>query len=427
MKLAVIGYGPGGIAAATAAKTFDRNTEVTVYTGESLDAHRKPGASLALADPDTKALVINNWTADTLGKKGIEVVRGSRVTNIDVESKTLEIRSPNNRLTTAEYDKLVLAVGGVPSVPSVEGTDLDGVFTIQDMSDTAAIGRRLPSIKSVVVVGAGFSGLEVAERMLDLEKEVHLVVRSRLMRRLLEPEMSNELKSRLPSSLIIHEGESPVRVTGNDSVQGIELETATIPAQVVLFMTGVRPNLELATSMGLETGDLGGIRVSNLMETSHKDIYAVGDCVEMFDRYAKKPVLMPIASVAARAGRQAGVAAVGGTKTYEDISIRFQYDRLFDTDVVCVGHSTTTATSLGIRSYFDYLEDTQEFTKVALVTTEDGLLVGGQVIAPRMGARIGHQIHQRIESGAKLDDKPLLEPLHKRMKDLLEARLGPIR
>jgi NAD(P)H-nitrite reductase large subunit len=427
MKLAVIGFGPGGIAAATAAKTFDRSVEVCIYTSESLDAHRKPGASLALADPDTKGLVINNWTVDTLTKKGIEVVRGSYVTNIDAESKTLEVRLPDNSLTTTKYDKLILAVGGVPSEPAVEGANLDGVFTIQDMSDTAAIGKRLSSIKSVVVVGAGFSGLEVAERMLDLGKEVHLIVRSRLMRRLLEPEMSAELKSRLPSTLVMHEGESPVRVTGTARVQGIELQTASVPAQAVLFMTGVKPNLELASSMGLETGDLGGIRVSNLMETSHKDIYAVGDCVEMFDRYAKKPVLMPIASVAARAGRQAGVAAVGGSRAYEDISIRFQYDRLFNTDVVCVGHSTTTALAVDIQSRVHYLEDAQEFTKVALVTTEDGILIGGQVIAPRMGARIGYQIHQRIESGARLDDTPLLEPLHKRMKDLLEARLGPIR
>ncbi|MHA1958221.1 MAG: NAD(P)/FAD-dependent oxidoreductase, partial [Candidatus Thorarchaeota archaeon] len=122
---------------------------------------------------------------------------------------------------------------------------------------------------------------------------------------------------------------------GTKTVEGLELGDKTISADSVLFMTGVKANSKLAEALGLRIGDLGGIVVNDRMETSVDSVYAVGDCVEMKDVLTGKPSFMPIGSVAARAGRQAGVAAVGGKKLYDDTNLRFQYDRIFGTDIVC--------------------------------------------------------------------------------------------
>ncbi len=425
MKLVVIGSGPGGITAATSAKTFDRDTEVVIYTNETLSAHQKPGSSLALEYPNTSDLLIQDWSPKSLGAKGIKFVSGVQVTEVDTSSKIVKFNDGKS-ISESKYDKLILATGGLPAIPSIPGIELKGVFTIQDMSDTSRIGEHLDEMHSIFVVGAGFSGLEVAERLLDLGKDVHLVVRSRLMRRQLEDPMSDELLSRLPKKLHVHQGASPKEVLGTTRVESILIDDETHPADGVLFMTGVQPRVDLAGTMGLEIGELGGIKVSSLLETSIQDVYSVGDCIEMFDRLTGRPVLMPIGSVAARAGRQAGVAAVGGKKVYDDVSIRFQYDRIFDTDIVCIGHSSVLAHSLGIKTNVHYLDDVAEFSKVALVTKEDGTIIGGQVLSPRMGARIGYQIYQRVEKGSKLNESPLLDPLHKRMRDLLEETLGPI-
>ncbi len=429
MRIVIVGYGPGGVAAATSAKMFDRSAEVSIFTKENLEAHRKPGASMALESPGTTDLMIPEWSMQSLREKGIKISTGVNVESIDSGAKTIIVEE-NGSLSEIQYDKLILATGGTPSIPKINGTDLKGVFTIQDMSDTSLIGSQLGNLNEIFVVGAGFSGLEVAEKLLDLGKEVHLVVRSRLMRRLLEEPLSEELLSRISKRLTIYTGASPEEVIGSDKVEAIKLNGEVLKADAVLFMTGVKPNIQLATSMGLEIGDLGGVKVSNLLETSVKDVYSVGDCIEMFDRLTGKPVLMPIGSVAARAGRQAGVAAVGGTKVYDDVSIRFQYDRIFDTDIVCVGHSSATALALDIDCRVEYYEDPSEFTKIALVSTRDGTIIGGQVIASRMGSRTGFQIYQMVERGAKMPrigfTSPLLEPLHKRMKDLLEETLGPI-
>lgn len=424
MKIVVVGYGPGGTAAAVSARMFDSNADIMILTEETLDCHRKPGASLALEYPDTDELKIRDWSIESLGKKRIVVRTGTTVIGGDTESNSLRIKD-NTGESIVGYDQLILAIGGNPNLPKIPGIELQGVFTIQTMADTSQIGHQLSEMNSVTIVGAGFSGLETAERLLDLGKETHLVIRSRLMRRQLEEPMSSELASRMPRALIIHH-DNPTLVIGTKCVEGLSLKEKEISTDAVLFMTGVRPNTGLAQSLGLKIGDLGGILVNDKMQTSVENIYAVGDCVEARDPYSGKNLLLPIGSVAARAGRQAGVAAVGGTKIYSDYSKHLQYDRIFGTDVVVVGHSSTTAKDVGAKTMVQYVEDPAEFAKVALILDLKGQLIGGQVIASRMGARLGYEILDRVESGSILKDKPLLKPRHERLRNYLESTFGPI-
>ncbi|MHA1950519.1 MAG: FAD-dependent oxidoreductase, partial [Candidatus Thorarchaeota archaeon] len=224
-----------------------------------------------------------------------------------------------------------------------------------------------------------------------------------------------------------HTGVSPTSVEGEKKVEGLCLDDKSVSTDAVLFMTGVRPNTKLAEVLGVKIGELGGIVVNEKMMTSIDGVFAVGDCVELFDPMTNDPFLLPIASVAARAGRQAGVIAAGGSKIYDNTIRRLQYDHIFNSDIVVVGHSSVSANSLGIETKVHFWEDPTEFAKVALVTNENEQLIGGQVISSRMGARLGYEILERVETGANLNDKPLLRPRHERLKDYLESTFGPIR
>jgi NADH oxidase (H2O2-forming) len=426
VKIVIVGYGPGGASAAIAARMFNSEADIKIVTDETIEAHRKPGASLALEHPDTDSLAINDWSWTELSKKRIDVLSGTVVTQGDSKSNSLQI-STEKGSSTLSYDKLILATGGIPRIPNIPGNNLNGVFTIQNMADTSKLGKQLSGMNKIIIVGAGFSGLETAERLLSLGKETHMIVRSRLMRRQLEEPMSNELLSRLPDSLTIHHGVSPSSVFGNVRVEKLVLDKNELNADAVLFMTGVKPNVELAKQLGVKIGVLGGIVIDKKMQTSKDNIYAIGDCVEFIDSYTNKPLLLPIGSAAARAGRQAGVSAVGGKKIYDDTSKRLQYDRIFGTDIVCIGHSSTTASDMGVKTSVHYLEYPAEFAKVALVSDSKGQLIGGQVIASRMGARLGYEILDRVESRATIRDKPLSKPRHERLHEFLETTYGPIR
>ena len=426
MKIIIVGYGPGGAAAAVTARMFNSESEVTIITEETLESHKKPGATMALEFPGTGELSIGDWSFDALSKKRVETITGTQVITGDSASKTIQTKGPSGE-KTFKYDQLVLATGGIPAVPDIPGNSLEGVFTIQTMADTSKIGKQLSGMNSITVVGAGFSGLETAERLLSLGKDVHIVIRSRLMRKQLEESMSAELLSRLPKRLNVHTGSSPSAVVGDKRVEGLTIGDETIATDAVLFMTGVRPNTSLAEKLGVKIGKLGGIVVDETMKTSVNNVFAVGDCVELKDSLTGKPLLLPIGSVAARAGRQAGVIAAGGSKVYDDTLLRLQYDRIFDTDIVVVGHSSTTANDLGVKTDVQYFEDGTEYAKVALVTSKSGQLIGGQVISSRMGARLGYEILDRVESGDTLKDKPLLRPRHERLREYLESTFGPIR
>ncbi|KXH76945.1 MAG: hypothetical protein AM326_06130, partial [Candidatus Thorarchaeota archaeon SMTZ-45] len=341
MKIIIVGYGPGGAAAAIAARMFNSKAEIKIITEETIESHKKPGASMALEFPNTQNLKIEDWSFEALSKKRIGILSGTVVTGGNSKTKEIYITQPTGD-ETLEYDKLILATGGIPAVPDIPGIHLPGVFTIQTMADTSEIGNQLTRMKSIIVVGAGFSGLETAERLLSTGKDVHLIIRSRLMRKQLEEPMSSELQSRLPKRLNVYYGKSPSSVIGEKHVEGVILGDDAIRADAILFMTGVRPNTELAEKLGIKIGQLGGVVVDETMKTSLDDIYAVGDCVEMKDTLTGKPLLLPVGSIAARAGRQAGVMSAGGTKLYDDTNLRLQYDRIFETDIVVIGHSTTT-------------------------------------------------------------------------------------
>ncbi len=427
MKIVIVGYGPGGAAAALAARTFDPRAEIDLVTEEEIPAHKKPGSALALEDPDTQELYIPDWSTEVLAAKKVQIHSGTSVVGGDLSKKTLDLVSADDQTSTVKFDRLIIATGGIPAVPDLPGVDLPGVHTIQSMADTSQIGRVLKDQRSIVIVGAGFSGLETAERLLKMGKDVHIVIRSRLMRKQLEESMSEELLSRVPKRIHLHLGSAPSRVLGSDRAVGIEVGGKEIAADSVLFMTGVRPNTILAEKLGLKLGSLGGIPVNSRMETESSGVFAVGDCVEMTDPLSGGPILMPVGSTAARAGRQAGVAAVGSDKIYDDTPLRLQYDHIFGTDIVVVGHSSTTARDLGIDFAVSYLEDPSESTKVALVTTEKDRLIGGQVLGSRMGSRIGYEILKRVETGAKLKEQPLLKSRHGQLLSLLERTLGPIR
>ena len=426
MKIIIVGSGPGGLSAAWAARSFNRDADVIIITKETTEAHKKPGSAMALEYPETETLNIPEWSNESLEKMGIEVRSGVRVMDADVSSKILEVETSGSEIDSISYDKLIIATGGTAYVPEIPGTDLEGVFTIQDVSDSARIGTRMKRYQDIVVVGAGFSGLEIAEKLLELDKKAHLIVRSRLMRRLLEKRMSDELESRLPRSLEVHKGKSPSAVLGDERVKGLAINGTELETDAVIFMTGVNPKVDLAKKLGLKIGSLGGIVVDSKMRTSEEDVFAVGDCIEMADFYTVKPVMMPIGSVAARCGRQAGVIAVGGQKVYEDTDLRFQYDRIFNTDIVCVGHSSEIASRVGVEVDVHFLTHPAEQMEIAVVTSKDGQVLGGQVISSRLGAKMGYQILLRMQDDATLEENPLLDPLHDRILTSMKHRYGPI-
>ncbi|MFW9960973.1 MAG: FAD-dependent oxidoreductase, partial [Candidatus Thorarchaeota archaeon] len=113
MRIVIVGYGPGGTAAAVAARMFNSEADIQILTEEVIEAHKKPGVSLALEFPDTKDLLIEDWSSASLSKKHIQVISGTSVICGNSKSQELQIKK-NEKISLLNYDRLILSTGGVP-------------------------------------------------------------------------------------------------------------------------------------------------------------------------------------------------------------------------------------------------------------------------------------------------------------------------
>jgi len=205
----------------------------------------------------------------------IELRLQTRVTAIDRDAKALKVDGGDE----IDYDKLVLAPGSRVRKLNVEGTDLDGVHYLRGIADVNGIRESLDGMHHLVVIGAGYIGLEVAAVTRTLGHEVTVVeMTDRVMSRVVSPEISDFYQiEHANQGVKLRLGTSISALRGNKHVKGVEtVDGEIIPADVVVIGVGIVPNTELASDAGLEVDD--GIVVNDRCQTSDADIYAVGDC-----------------------------------------------------------------------------------------------------------------------------------------------------
>lgn len=208
------------------------------------------------------------------------------------------------------WDRLILAPGATPVRPPLPGAHAPNVFTLRDLPDADALrAAATGTARRVVVVGAGYIGLELAEMLARRGLAVTVVERLPQVLQSVDPELAGLVAEELRvKGVCLQLGRSLAGFAlANGRVRGVLLEDGgEIDADLVVLALGVRPDTTLARSAGLALGPHGGIRVDQYMRTSADGIYAVGDAVEYTHAVTGAPALIPLAGPATRAGRIAG-------------------------------------------------------------------------------------------------------------------------
>ena len=225
------------------------------------------------------------------------------VTSINREAKTVTTAGGE----TIGYNKLIIATGSRPVVPSVPGVELHNVFTIKkDMDYLQELQNALKQAKDVVIVGGGFIGAEFADECRKIGLNVTVV---ELLEHCLLLNCDDAFCSRIEDALRekglqVNTSCRVQAINGTGSVESVECEKGIrFKADVVILAIGVTPNTELARDAGLEIGERRGIMVDQYMRTSDPDIFAIGDCAEKFCLFTRKPVATRLASIATREAR----------------------------------------------------------------------------------------------------------------------------
>ena len=205
----------------------------------------------------------------------IQVQLETRITAIDRDAKSLKVDGGAD----IGYDKLVLALGSRARSLNIEGGDLEGVHCLRGISDVQAICEGLDGSRHLVIIGAGYIGLEVAAVTRTLGHEVTVVeMADRVMSRVVSPEISDFYQiEHANQGVKLRLGTTVAALRGKKRVKGVETaEGEVIPADLVVVGVGIVPNTELAADAGLQVDD--GIVVDDHCRTSDPDVYAVGDC-----------------------------------------------------------------------------------------------------------------------------------------------------
>jgi NADPH-dependent 2,4-dienoyl-CoA reductase/sulfur reductase-like enzyme len=321
---------------------------------------------------------------------------------------------------TIPFDYLVVATGAGPRLPEVPGLDVEGIFTLRNVSDALRIKRFIQDRRArrAVAVGAGFISLEMCEafRALELETTV-LESEARPVMRLPEdfsakiveelqahgvaftPRVKLEGFERAPSGIVVR--------TGNGIVE----------ADIVLIATGIAPEVKLAVEAGIALGRTGAIAVNDRQQTNLPFVYAAGDCCESYHRVSRKPVYSPLGDTANKQGRVAGANIGGQVVTFPGI-VGSQCFKVFGLEVASTGLTEeearqagltpVSATIQGVSRAHSYPGTKRLWLKL-IADTGTGRLIGAQGVgAEGVVARI-NILAGALAGGLSLDEIAYLD------------------
>ncbi|CAG9466789.1 unnamed protein product [Pedinophyceae sp. YPF-701] len=294
-----------------------------------------------------------------------------------------------------KYDKLVLAPGSVPIWPrSLPGIDLPGIFSLRDIPDANRIKQHIQqhNVKSAVLVGAGFIGVEVAENMRELGLEVTVVEGSSQILPPLDPEIARPMQRAMEAH--------GCKVACGEMVSGFEqrgtglaVRTSTGAEHVgdiVVLGIGVAPNSALAKDAGLGVGARGSIVVDDFMRTDDPDIYAVGDAVQTTNVVTGATGMFPMAGPANRQGRIAADALTGrpGARPFRGVQGTAICGG-FGAVAACTGASEKVLRAAGTpyqkvhphpANHVGYYPGAQQMSLKLLFAPDTGKLLGAQAV-----------------------------------------------
>jgi nitrite reductase (NADH) large subunit len=303
----IIGNGVAGTTAAENIRKRDKEGKITIVTDEAVPFYWR--------------IKLNEYISgevkeqDLLGKKEAWY----REQHIDLRLKTPIVGAePSQRVVITEtgerlpYDCLLVATGSHSFVPPIKGSEKKGVFALRSIRDARDIAAWAKDVEGVVLIGGGLLGLEAGNALRKLGKKVMVVeFFPRLLPRQLDVDGAKRLQGIMEGmGFSFRLGAKTKEIIGDERVTGVFLEGGeTLPGHMVIISAGVRPNLELATPMGLDRDK--GIKVDEHLRTNQPDIYAAGDVAEF------KGIPYGIWPAAMEQGKTAGANMAGGDMVYQ--------------------------------------------------------------------------------------------------------------
>ena len=369
MKIAIIGNGICGIAAAKYISEDAPKEKIIIFTDEKYHYYPRPRL-IQLLSEKTDLGQLFPYNDEWFKNKNIEVILEKGVQRINASSKELILEDSSKY----NYDKLLLANGSSPFVPPIEGVKSEGVFTLRNVSDVLRIREYSRDKRKAVVIGGGLLGLETARALSALGLKVKIIeVASRLLPRQLDEEGAHILKSQVEKigiEVIIGTTCGQIYLEGTKKYL-ISKEIGKLEADFFIISAGVRPNIEVAKESGIIANK--GVIANKNLRTNFGDIFAAGDCAEF------NGIVYGIIPAAIEQGKSAAANIIGKEIEYKGT--------LFQTTLKVVGIDLTSIGVVNPEGEGYEEVKTKDVAKgiYKKVVIKDGKVIGTIVMGDKRG------------------------------------------
>ncbi len=305
MKVVVIGCTHAGTAAIVNTAKLHKDAQITVYERNDNISFLSCGIALYVGGVVKDPAGLFYSSPQALKELGVDTKMEHDVLAVDLENKTLRVKDLNTGETFEDtFDKLILTTGSWPIQPNIPGSELENVLLSKNFYHSNTIIEKAKDAKRVVVVGAGYIGVELVEAFRENGKEVVLVdAFDRILSKYLDKEYTDAAEAAFKDEGIgLALGQTVQKFEGVDGkVSKVITDKGEYEADLVIMCIGFKPNTALVSGQ-LETLDNGAIVVNRFMETSVKDVFAAGDSCAILYNPTSQPGYIPLATNAVRMG-----------------------------------------------------------------------------------------------------------------------------
>ncbi len=409
----VVGGDAAGMSAAAQARRLHPDLDIVALERGTRTSYSACGIPYLVAGDVAHPDDLVARTPEEHRSQRIDVRLRHEATAVDLDTRTVEVRDlEHDRTFRLGFDHLLFGTGARPIRPDLPGIDepwVRGVQTLDDGSRLLAEAKEL-GCRDVVVVGAGYIGLEMAEAFVRWGARVTLVESNeRPLARTLDPDMGDRLVGQIRAIGI--EGRFGEAVEGFEPGR-VVAPSGPVRADLVVLGLGVTPESGLAEEAGLALGQRGSIRVNRRQQASAEGVWAAGDCAETYHQVSQRRVHIALGTVANKTGRAAGVNIGGGYATFPGV-VGTAITKVCGTEVARTGLATAEAERAGFgvvsavvetTTRAGYLPDAEPMAVKAIAERGTGRLLGMQIVGGRGAAKRIDTAATAITAGMSVHD-----------------------
>ena len=416
MKIVVVGCTHAGTAAVVNMKELYPESKITIYEKNDNISFLSCGIALNVANvvTETKKLFYNS--PENLSASGIETNMKHEVLDIDFDNKVILVK---NLLTGEEfkddYDKLVLTLGSWPIVPKFEGGQLENIVLCKNYDHAQVINKKCKDAKNVVVIGAGYIGVELAEAFEIQGKNVTLIdAENRIMAKYLDKEFTDKAEAEFTKKgvkLVL--GQKVSKFEGiNNKVSKVVTDKEEFEADLVVLCIGFAPSTKLVQGK-LDTLPNGAIIIDDYMRTSKKDVFAAGDCCVVNFNPANEKRYIPLETNAVRMGTLVAKNLINPTLKYMGTQGTSGI-KIYDLCIASTGLTEEVAentTDLNVGSVIvsdnyrpEFMPTFEEATIKLVFDKDTRRVIGGQIISKIDLTQIMNTLSVSIQNNMTIEE-----------------------